>query len=147
MLKHNYNQLMDEANKFDLKDMAQWMIELKRELEEASGVKVSIGKLFDRLRQEIIPNKMEDMGIISANLEGIGRIGVTADMWTSIPINTKEAAYQWLKDNDFGDIIKPAVNGATFKALVKEQIKIGKVIFPDNLFKITPYMRASVTKR
>ena len=143
----DWEQLLSDDNldSFSIKDLAEFFVQLKSELETAESEKSRLQKSFDRLRQKLIPDKMEDLGLKSANVDGIGRITVTADMFTSIPAPTKEMAYKWLRDNNFGDLIKPTVNGSSFKALAKEQMRAG-VIFPEKLFKITPYMRASVTK-
>jgi hypothetical protein len=100
---------------------------------------------YDYLRLTLVPAVMEEMGITSTNVKGVGRLTVTADLRASIPAAHKEAAYQWLRDNGHADIIAETVNSSTFKAFCKEQIKDGEEL-PDDIFKIDPFDRASLTK-
>ena len=78
-------------------------------------------------------------------VEGVGRVGLTSDLYASIAPDQKGAAYEWLSDNGHGDVVQPTVNSSTLKALMKSIIKSGKEI-PSELFKVTPFTRASITK-
>jgi len=124
---------------------AAQFVDLRNRLEAAKATATEIQKEFDNLRQVIIPDEMDAAGISSANFPGIGRLTLTADLFAGIQPDQQRAAYQWLIDNGHPDLIKKYVHPSTLKAFIKEQIEAG-VIFPDTIFKATPYQRASVTK-
>ena len=128
-----------------LQERAQQFIVLKSFLEEAKEKTSAIQKEFDTLRQVTIPDEMDAAGISSANFPGIGRLTLTADLFAGIQPDQQQAAYQWLVDNGHADLIKEYVHASTLKAFIKEQMETG-VIFPDTIFKATPYQRASITK-
>lgn len=100
-------------------------------------------KIFDLIRKKLIPEKMEEMGIDNVKLKDIGRVSIRGEIYASI--NDKSAGYAWLRENGHEDLIRDDVNHSTFKAFCKEQIQLG-VELPDELFKITPYDMAVITK-
>lgn len=128
-----------------LQERAQEYLGLRTQLEEAKAEVSAIQKAFDTLRQVTIPDEMDAAGISSANFPGIGRLTLTADLFAGIQPEQQHAAYQWLVAKGHGDLIKDYVQPSTMKAFIKEQMQAGEV-FPDELFRITPYLRASVTK-
>ena len=134
-----------EYSDLSIAELAQAQVDVKAEIEELKASTSLLNKRFDHLRLFRIPEQMENEGINSVNLEGIGRLSTQGSIYASILKDKKEEAYAWLEDNGHGDIIKGTVNASTLKAFLKEQIKEGKA-FPDDLFKVTPYMMATITK-
>ena len=128
-----------------LQERAQQFVVLKNALEAAKEVVSNYQKEFDTLRQIIIPEEMDAAGISSANFPGIGRLTLTADLFAGIQPDKQHEAYQWLVDNGHEDLIKDYVHPSTLKAFIKELMESGEVL-PEELFKATPYQRASVTK-
>jgi hypothetical protein len=129
----------------DLKALAIKYIELRDKLEKAKAETTLIQKEFDILRQGTIPEAMDAMGLSSVNIPGVGRMTLTADMFTGILPDQQLAAHKWLIDNGHEDIIREYVHPSTLKAFLKEQFQSG-VTLPDEIFRITPYQRATVTK-
>lgn len=123
--------------------MAENMKLLQAEKEEVEASLSLINARLDVLRFEAIPNKMDEDGIERVKFEGIGRVSLTADMFLSV--NDKQALYEWLRDNGFGDLIQDNVNPSTLKAFVKGRMKEGKDV-PAEYLNITPITRASITK-
>ena len=115
--------------------------ELARLKEAASLVQ----KEFDALRKHIIPEDMEKIGLDSVKITGVGRLSIRGELYASIIGERKEDAFEWLKNNEYADVIKPGVNSSTLKALLKECILNG-VEIPDELFTVTPYDMATITK-
>lgn len=101
---------------------------------------------YDELRLRLIPELMSEMNIRTVTYEGIGRIQLAADVYATIPTDHKQAAYNWLADNGFGDLVQPTVNASTLKAWCKEQLK-GGTDLPEDLFRVTPFTRASIVKK
>lgn len=135
----------EEYAKMPLRELAEEFNKLKGEKEQAEMTASFITAKFDVIRMESIPNKMEAEGVESIRLEGIGRLGLTADLFLSVKGEMKGALYDWLRENGFGELITDSVNGSTLKAFVKEQMKKGKPI-PTECLSMTPYQRASITK-
>jgi len=167
-------EFYDEMEGKTLLELAAVMNETRIKLEAAKEVKTGLQKKYDVLRLNLIPPLMDDDGITSMNVDGIGRLGVTSDIYASIPADTKNEAWNWLRENDH-NIIKETVNAGTLKATLKAIIKKGEIVLPvkvmrdsegeplldehDNeiplldgdenqipLFKVSPFSRATITK-
>ena len=128
-------------------ELAAEMNDIRLLLDTAKEVKTSLQKKYDALRLNLVPSAMDDEGVTSINIDGIGRMGLTADLYASIPADQKPEAYEWLRDNQHGDIIKETVNAGTLKATFKAIIKKGEETIPENIFKVTPFSRAAITKK
>lgn len=106
---------------------------------ELKGINVRL----DQIRLKEIPEEMAERDIRTVNFEGIGRIQLALDVYATI--KDKELGYKWLADNGYDGIIQPYVQPSTFKATVKDAIKNGQE-FPEELFSISPFTRASIVK-
>jgi len=141
---------------FETNEFAQYdgmsLMELIREMRRVQLAKDDTeaelkrhNKVFDFLRITKVPQMMEDEGIRNLNVEGVGRVSLTADMHVSIKEGQKETFYEWLRDNGRADLIQPNVNPSTLKATVKNMVKEGEVV-PEEMLNVSPYTRASITK-
>jgi hypothetical protein len=79
------------------------------------------------------------------NIDGVGRISLRADIYASVKSGMKETAYTWLSDVGAGDLIQDSVPPSTLKAFLKNRLKAGEDI-PEDLFNVTPYQQATLTK-
>lgn len=102
-----------------------------------------INLALDEVRLRRIPDAMQEAEIRTLTVEGLGRIQLASDLYASIV--DKETGYQWLAEHGFDGLIQPYIQPSTFKATIKEALKAGQE-FPEELFKITPFMRASIVK-
>lgn len=100
---------------------------------------------FDTLRIDMLPAQMEEEGLEGFKLEGVGRISLTGDLFVKVPNGVMPELIKWFKKNKLGDIATETVNSSTLKSFVKSRIETGKK-YPDDLLKVTPYTRASITK-
>jgi len=105
-----------------------------------------INKEYDFLRLNAVPNRFEEEGIENLKIDGIGRISLTGDIYVSIVKGCKDDAYEFFRDNGLGDIITETVNASTLKSTIKNMVKNGED-YPDKFFKVTPFTRATITKR
>ena len=133
----------DQKSLFELVEAMQG---IREKLDIAKDEKTRLQKIYDHLRENKIPEMMDDEGVNSVTYEGIGRVTLTSDIYASIPAIQKDAAWQWLKENNHGGIIKENVHSGTLKATLKAIIKKGKEELPEEIFKVTPFSRASITK-
>lgn len=113
---------------------------IKADLEEKLK---AVNAEIDDLRLKQIPDLMAEQEIRSITIEDIGRVQLASDMYVSII--DKEAGYEWLRENGLDGLIQPYIQPSTLKAAVKEAVAKG-VEFPEALFKIDPFIRASIVK-
>lgn len=102
---------------------------------------------YDYLRTFKLPRVMEesDPPLERFTLTGIGRISLASDMYVSVMKGMKPKLFEFLRDIGKGDLIKEEVNSSTLKAVVKQMMAGGETI-PDDIVKVTPFTRASITK-
>jgi len=130
-----------------LTELAGVMNGIRNELNTIKAQKAILEAKHDALRLGLVPSAMEDDNITTISINGIGRVTLAADVYASILAANRPKAYQWLRDNKHGDVIKETVNSGTLKALVKSIIKKGEETIPEELFKVTPFTRASITSK
>lgn len=133
----------DELDELAAVDIALKMGRLKEANERADDLKKAIGKVYDHVRTIALPDRMDDEGLENMKVQGLGRISVTSDLRASIV--DKEAGYRWLEEHGHGDLITETVNASSLKATIRRMIRDGEEI-PDEIFKVTAFNRASITK-
>lgn len=116
---------------------------LQLEKEELEAQLKLVNAVYDVLRLELVPAKMDEDNVERVTYDGIGRVSLTADMY--VTVNNKTGLFEWLSDEGFGDLIQPTVNASTLKAFVKGRMKDGKDV-PAEFLNIKPFTRASITK-
>lgn len=135
-----------EYDELPLIELIKEMYIIQGEKEDVEGDLKNLNKHLDFLRFTKIPQVMEDQGIKNISVEGVGRVSLTADMHVSVKAEMKEMFYTWLRDNGRQDLIQPTINSSTLKATVKNMVKTGEEI-PDDLLNVSPFTRASITKK
>ena len=128
-----------------LVDMVGLMKRLKEEKERLEKELAEVNARYDYLRYNAVPQMMESHGINTVTMEGIGRVSLSHGVFASICREKKEEAYQYLRDIGRGDIITRTVNAQTLATVIKQMIQNGEEV-PEDLFNVTPYTRASITK-
>ena len=91
------------------KSLSDKVIELKNLEDEISNAEKSVSKLKEQaktLSQFEIPAMMEEMHITKLKLKDGESVEIKKIYGASIPQEHQGAAFQWLRDNDLGDIIK-----------------------------------------
>ena len=132
----------------DMETLRQLCVQMKELQMKALQVKAdaaAIRELLDDLRLRKIPDLMASLEVKTTTFTGLGRVQLAADLYASTIAGKKEDAMAWLRDCGYSDMIKPTVNSSSLKALFRQQIKEG-VMPPDDIFKITPFTRASIVK-
>ena len=100
-------------------------------------------KRLDEIRVKLIPDAMVDADIRTITFEGLGRVQLAMDLYASI--KDKEAGYAWLTEHGYDGLIVPYVHPSTMKSAFKKALQQGQE-FPEELFTVTPFMRASIVK-
>ena len=72
----------------------------------------STKKDIERLSGEVIPTMMTEMGLSELKLQDGSHLKVSTSYKAHITEANKQAAFNWLRDNGLGDIIKNEISGA-----------------------------------
>ena len=130
---------------WDLAKLAKEMVLIREQHTELKQKAAYLWAIHENLAKTIIPERMEEMGIGTVNITGVGRLEIRNEASCSIPAENKEEVYAWCNDNGYGDLIQGTINSGTFKAQVKKWIKEGEE-FPLELIKFNPYDNAVIVK-
>jgi len=134
-----------EYEEMNLLELAQEMKDVREQLDSIKAVATGLQKQFDILRLQFIPNKMEEDDIRNITIEGVGRVGVTSDMYVSTLAENRESLRDWMRNHDHGSLVSETINASTLKSWVKNQITEGNE-YPSDLIDVKPFTRASITK-
>ena len=89
-----------------------------------------------RLEEVEIPEKLAALGIVgngsTINLQNGLTIKLSSQDYVSIPADQKAAAYQWLRDNGFGAMVKEETKETVSVAALRPMSED----LPDGLFKV-----------
>ena len=109
------NEMMEEDQSLaikeidNIKDLSDEVIKLQQ-LEKNIKAKEqdlkSLKETATKISGEVIPTLMNEMSLSSLKLADGSSVEVKKIYGASIPIAKREAAFNWLRNNDLGDIIK-----------------------------------------
>lgn len=128
-----------------LRNLCARMRDLETEKETLETQLSTVNKALDALRLGEIPTLMESLGVKNTTFEGLGRVQLATDIYASTREGQKAAAMQWLRDTGYEGMITETYNTSSLKALFRRQLKEG-VDIPENIFNVTPFVRASIVK-
>lgn len=128
-----------------LRDYAARLRQLREDKETAEAALSQVNKEIEDLSQRKIPELMESLQLKNATFDGIGRVQLAADLYASTREGQKEAAIQWLEDCGLEGLVTRTYNASSLKAVFRRMLAEGADI-PDDIFNVTPFVRASVVK-
>lgn len=102
--------------------------------------------LFAEYKKKLLPEVFEVEGVPSIPLAEGFRVSVGYKYYASITKGSKDAAYQWLRENNLPDIIQPTVNASSLSAAAKDLIENKNIDMPEDLFTVAHVPTTSVTK-
>ena len=110
-------------------------------------------KDIDRLSGEVIPTMMTEMGLSELKLQDGSHLKVSTSYKAHITEANKEMAFNWLRDNGLGDIIKNEISvsfgrGEDNKAAHYAELAKGQGLQPTQKLKVEPMtLKALVRER
>jgi hypothetical protein len=131
--------------KASYKELAKEFIKLKDKLARAEERAKQAREEFDHLRKHVIPARMEEDGMTSIRLAGVGTLKIVNDAYVSTKSGEREHLLEWVRSIGGEDIVTETVNSSTLKAFIKERVAGGES-FPDTIINYAPYQYASVVK-
>ena len=110
-------------------------------------------KDIERLSGEVIPTMMSEMGLAELKLEDGSHLKVSTSYKAHITEANKEMAFNWLRDNGLGDIIKNEISvsfgrNEDNKAANYAELAKGQGLSPTQKLKVEPMtLKALVRER
>lgn len=135
----------EDMQQMSVMELAAYLRDLKDTIDEIKQVQSSMQKMYDFVSIAVLPERMDEEGIETVKVSGVGRLQLRSDIRCSTPAHNKEALHEWLRENGYESMIRPDVNSSTLKAFVKDCMKNGEP-FPEELLTVHPYTRATVVK-
>lgn len=129
----------------DLRVHCARMKELQAQKDDYEAKLSEINKELDVVRTKKIPELMESMELRNVTIEGLGRVQLAADIYASTREGQKDAAMGWLRDCGYEGMITETYNASSLKALFRRLMVDGAEI-PEDIFNVTPFVRASIVK-
>ena len=93
-----------------LADQIQLLEGLISRIEKSENNLKDLKKEHDRLSGEVIPTMMAEMGLAHLKLSDGSTVDVKPNYSASITLANRDAAFQWLRENGLGDIIKNEIS-------------------------------------
>ena len=118
--------------------------DLEDELTSREDQLKKLKKNIELISGEVIPTMMQEMNISTLKLADGSAVEVKPIYGASITVDKKEEAFNWLRNNGLGDLIKNEV--MTLKALVRERIEKG-LDMPTDLFNVFAGSRTKITRK
>ena len=137
-------QQVDEIE--NVRSLSNYVINLQRLEEEIIKEETLLKQKkerADKISSEVIPEIMESMKLKTLKLQDGSAIEVKEIYSATIPVANKERAYQWLRDNDLGDLIKNEITvsfgrGEDNKASEYADLAKGNGFEPTQKLKVEP---------
>ena len=136
-----------------LADQVEKLEELNERLKDLEGLTKNTKKDIDRLSGEVIPTMMTEMGLSELKLQDGSHLKVSTSYKAHITEANKEMAFNWLRDNGLGDIIKNEISvsfgrGEDNKAAHYAELAKGQGLEPTQKLKVEPMtLKALVRER
>jgi len=93
-----------------LADQVENLEEVRRSVENQEENLKELKKKQDHLSGEVIPTMMAEMGLSELKLQDGSHLKVSTSYRATITVANKEAAFNWLRNNGLGDIIKNEIS-------------------------------------
>lgn len=101
---------LDNNELSELSQLIRRQIDLENEIENMDTTLSEMKKERDKLSSEIIPLKMQELGVTSTTMADGSQVKIKEGFHCRIPKDKIEEAHEYLRNNELGDIIKNQVS-------------------------------------
>lgn len=119
----NNNSFSSLEKEKDIQVLVKLQDDIKRILENIDLSKKTLNMYYDILRKNIVPELMDKTGVNAIDIKGLGKICLVPDLYASFKIDKKEAAFEWLSDLGYKEVITKSIHPGTLKKIMKDKIK------------------------
>ena len=150
VLKYVTDSGKEDLENFDIKKLARIFQDVDKVSDTLKKITSHITTHKKMLSEYVIPSVMEDNDITKIGIEGIGLLhtkkGVYASILKDPDGELSQEAIQYLEDRGHGECIKTkrSIHHMTLSSIVEQKIREGDEL-PDSI-KVTPYVKAVITK-
>ena len=136
-----------------LADQVQRLEGILRRIELSENSLKDLKKEHQRISGEVIPTMMSEMGLSELKLQDGSHLKVSTSYRATITEANKEAAFNWLRNNGLGDIIKNEISvsfgrNEDNKAASYAELAKGQGFQPTQKMKVEPMtLKALVRER
>ena len=136
-----------------LADQVERLETVDTNIESAEQILKDLKKKRDHISGEVIPTMMSEMGLAELKLHDGSHLKVSTSYKAHISEANKEAAYNWLRENGLGDIIKNEISvsfgrNEDNKAADYAELAKGQGFQPTQKMKVEPMtLKALVRER
>ena len=136
-----------------LADQVEKLEELQSRLQTQEQIMKDTKKQIERISGEVIPTMMSEMGLAELKLQDGSHLKVSTSYRATITEANKEAAFNWLRENGLGDIIKNEISvsfgrNEDNKAADYAELAKGQGFQPTQKMKVEPMtLKALVRER
>ena len=147
------NAMSKTENIQSLADQVEKLESLQTRLQLQEDNMKNTKKEIERLSGDIIPTMMSEMGLAELKLQDGSHLKVSTSYRATITEANKEAAFNWLRDNGLGDIIKNEISvsfgrNEDNKAADYAELAKGQGFQPTQKMKVEPMtLKALVRER
>lgn len=145
IIDHDLSKEFLAAESADVVEFARAFVALRQLKDKIEAVDKAFSKLFENAKNERMPNKFEESGVPSVNLDEGFRVTISHQVRASTKADQKDNAIAWLEANQLGSIVNKTVNSSTLSAVARTMIEDGKEL-PEDLFAVHVLNSTSVTK-
>ena len=126
-----------------LADQVEKLEELNERLEDLEGLIKNTKQDIQKVSGDIIPTMMSEMGLAELKLHDGSHLKVSTSYRATITEANKEAAFNWLRENGLGDIIKNEISvsfgrNEDNKAADYVELAKGQGLEPQQKLKVEP---------
>ena len=136
-----------------LADQVEMLEGLHKRIETSENNIKDLKKEYQRISGEVIPTMMSEMGLEELKLQDGSHLKVSTTYRATITETNKETAFNWLRDNGLGDIIKNEIlvsfgRNEDNKAASYAELAKGQGFQPTQKMKVEPMtLKALVRER
>ena len=84
-------------------NLAKRYVALKNEIDELGRKKAELQKEFDRVRNQLLPDVMDSIGVSSIRIPDVGRVALYDDVRVGVLASKRELAHQWMRSTGNGE--------------------------------------------
>jgi hypothetical protein len=103
----------------------------------------AVRKEAAKAKEVYLPEKFHEEEITTFNTDRY-RVSCSDRVFASITDNEDGKAFDWLRENDYGALIKPTVNASSLSSVAKELLESGREL-PDDMFRVHNKSIVSIT--
>ena len=151
--KDQQDAMSKTENIQSLADQVEMLEGLHTRIEASENNIKDLKKEYQRISGEVIPTMMSEMGLAELKLSDGSHLKVSTSYRATITEANKETAFNWLRDNGLGDIIKNEIlvsfgRNEDNKAASYAELAKGQGFQPTQKMKVEPMtLKALVRER